>query len=263
MPDIRNDKRETFRGLLGEGKNLCFVFDFDGTLAPIVDDPLEARVSEFLIEPLRALAARTQIKVVSGRPVDFLIERLRDVFLPTAVDLEIFGKYGIESGTLAKGVTRVFATPSEALSQLHALEDAMRPLMPEGCFIEEKGTSTGYHFRQNPSQQQNIHDLLLGNIRGLQLELLELHGGKMVFEAMVKGVPTKRSVVLGFQNDFEGIFFAGDDLGDVDALNSVSELPDGRGFTVLVRGSVEAEEKVGSFVDLIVEDQVQLADLII
>ena len=240
----------------------CFVFDFDGTLAPIVVDPTSAAVSQPLIEPLRALSQLAAVKIISGRPVDFLREKLFAVFPNERDSIEIFGKYGIERGTLKEGVTSTFQVARESLDQLRSLQVAMEAVMPERCFIEEKGTSTGYHFRLNPTQQSHIRDLIDGNIKDHGLDKLEVHGGKMVFEVMVSGVPTKGASISTFKEDFRGIFFAGDDLGDVDAFKVISDLPEPSGLTVLVRGSAETEARVGASVDLIVSDQVHLAELI-
>jgi trehalose 6-phosphate phosphatase len=47
--------------------------DFDGTLAPIVDDPNEARPLPGTVELLGHLAARfAAVALLSGRPADYL-----------------------------------------------------------------------------------------------------------------------------------------------------------------------------------------------
>lgn len=262
MPYAVDDKRRFFKALLNKPQGPCFVFDFDGTLSPIVDEPSMATVSPALFEPLSALADLATIKVISGRPVNFLREKLKVVFESAKWPVEIFGKYGIERGTLDGGVTSTYRLNPSALEQLKSLELSMALLMPEGCFIEEKGTSTGYHFRSNPSQMEVIRDRIVENLEELGLDMLELHGGKMVFEVMIVGVPTKGSTIASFAGAFEAIFFAGDDLGDVEAFQVVADLEEPKGFTVLVRGSSVTEDLVGGVVDLIVEDQVQLATVI-
>jgi len=44
-----------------------FVFDFDGTLAPIVDDPAEARMAPATWTQLDRLGRLAPVAVVSGR----------------------------------------------------------------------------------------------------------------------------------------------------------------------------------------------------
>ena len=50
------------------------MFDYDGTLTPIVQDPQAAIPSEEILETIRALAgdARNTVWIISGRDQDFL-----------------------------------------------------------------------------------------------------------------------------------------------------------------------------------------------
>src|ERR1700728_2860204 len=66
--------------------------DFDGTLSPIVEDPVGARPLPGVPELLRRLAGRLAlVAVVSGRPTTFLAEVLG---APAGVTL--VGLYGLE-----------------------------------------------------------------------------------------------------------------------------------------------------------------------
>ena len=51
-------------------------FDFDGTLAPIVARPDDARISQAVGQRLRALAAQLPVAIISGRLVADVRERL-------------------------------------------------------------------------------------------------------------------------------------------------------------------------------------------
>lgn len=57
-------------------KRRLFMFDYDGTLTPIVRDPNNALPSDRIIRTLKALASdpRNAVWIVSGRPQDFLEE---------------------------------------------------------------------------------------------------------------------------------------------------------------------------------------------
>lgn len=61
-----------------KAKKRLFMFDYDGTLTPIVKDPLAALPSERLIRVIRALAEdhRNNIWIISGRDQEFLGEQL-------------------------------------------------------------------------------------------------------------------------------------------------------------------------------------------
>jgi len=66
--------------------------DFDGTLAPIVEDPTAVRALPGAIEVLnRLVVAYAVVAVVSGRPVSFLTERLAGTS-----GVRLIGLYGLE-----------------------------------------------------------------------------------------------------------------------------------------------------------------------
>jgi trehalose 6-phosphate phosphatase len=76
------------------------VLDFDGVLSPIIDDPaaseLPTRVSASLIQLAAALGL---LAIISGRPVEFLADR---VPIP---GVQLLGSYGIEQ--LRDGMRRI------------------------------------------------------------------------------------------------------------------------------------------------------------
>jgi trehalose 6-phosphate phosphatase len=65
--------------------------DFDGTLAPIVDDPNEARPLPGTVELLGHLAARfAAVALLSGRPADYLAKHA------AALGVRYLGLYGLQ-----------------------------------------------------------------------------------------------------------------------------------------------------------------------
>ena len=77
----------TFAGRPGSA---AILFDFDGTLSPIVDDPLDARPLDGAVDLLASLAEAYQVVgILSGRPVSFLAP-----LMPRGV--VISGLYGLE-----------------------------------------------------------------------------------------------------------------------------------------------------------------------
>src|SRR5665213_4010639 len=94
------------RGLLARPERAVIALDFDGTLAPIVADPAQARPHRDASAVLRALARRiATVAVVSGRPSAFTVAALgldedadpRDG--ETATNLVVLGHYGLERWT--------------------------------------------------------------------------------------------------------------------------------------------------------------------
>ena len=86
-----NDRLAPWRSAPGSAGVLT---DFDGTLAPIVDDPEAARPLDGVAPVLARLGLRYRVvAVVSGRPVAYLLDRLGS---PKGVTL--VGLYGLEKG---------------------------------------------------------------------------------------------------------------------------------------------------------------------
>ena len=112
--------------------------DYDGTLAPIVDDPAEAWPHPDVPGLLRALAERHPVVVVSGRDVAALSR-----FLP-GVAVRAVGLHGAEEGTLGE-------TPeaSPALSALAGPLAELKAGVPrrEGIRVEDKGAAFAVHYR--------------------------------------------------------------------------------------------------------------------
>ena len=62
-------------GVAAQAQTTALCLDFDGTLAPIVDDPNQARPLPGTVELLAQLAARfAAVALLSGRPADYLAQ---------------------------------------------------------------------------------------------------------------------------------------------------------------------------------------------
>lgn len=76
------------------GQQSIIAVDFDGTLAPIVDEPDAARTTDYTRGLLHALAARLPCAVISGWPRADVLKRIGSVPLVSA-----FGNHGLESSS--------------------------------------------------------------------------------------------------------------------------------------------------------------------
>lgn len=180
-------------------------FDFDGTLAPIVARPDDARVSVAVASRLAALTTRLPVAIVTGRSVANVRGRLG--FEPQF----IVGNHGAEEVQEDGAVSRL-AEPLDslrALLQAHAAE-----LRTAGVSVEDKGLSLALHYRlsrDRPAAQQLIAALLDPPPAGLRL-----FAGKMVVNAMAADAPDKAHAVhaLVARVGAAAAFFAGDDVND-------------------------------------------------
>ncbi len=180
-------------------------FDFDGTLAPIVARPDNARISQGVGQRLRALAALLPVAIVTGRTVADVRERLG--FAPQFV----VGNHGAEDPDDAPGTARRTA----ALGPLRAALQAQAPaLAAAGITVEDKGLSIALHYRL--SRERARAQALIVALLAQQGQGLRIFGGKMVVNAMASDAPDKAHAVLSLvaRCGAAAAFFAGDDVND-------------------------------------------------
>lgn len=110
--------------------------DFDGTLAPIVDHPDDARPDPEALALIRELAAKPgfDVAIVSGRSLDDLRARLGEIPGATFV-----GEHGND-------VEGVAVEPSQELGAARELVDELHGRFPEAV-VEKKQRSVTFHTR--------------------------------------------------------------------------------------------------------------------
>lgn len=179
-------------------------FDFDGTLAPIVERPDDAHVPAAVAMRLQEVVTRYPVAVISGRDVDDVRPRLG--FAPHW----ILGNHGAEGGDLAADEL------AAARSALHAWRTGLdaAALAAAGVTIEHKRLSTALHYRaapDPPAALARIQDAL----RGLP-PVLGAFGGKCVVNVVAVALPDKGDALhrLVARAGAGAAFFAGDDLND-------------------------------------------------
>ena len=134
-------------------------FDFDGTLAPIVARPEDARLSQAVSARLKALAARLPTAIVTGRAVDDVRTRLG--FEPRY----IVGNHGAEDPDLESAAGDAGAAQALQRDRMRSrlrsqLQARLRPRQAEldaaGVRVEDKGASFALHYRL--SRQRDLPD---------------------------------------------------------------------------------------------------------
>lgn len=130
---------------LGPASRRLVLLDFDGVLSHIVDHPDQAVATTGALDAVRALAARTTVAVVSGRPIDDLRSRLPELSVTLA------GAHGAEL-VHADGTPDHLADPASMTGVLDELEDDIRGLVDAepGWLVERKATSLAVHHRLAP-----------------------------------------------------------------------------------------------------------------
>ena len=232
------------------------VFDFDGTLAPIVDEPAAAAPMEGVPAALERLAARFgEVAVLSGRPLEFL-ER----WFPEPSGVTLVGLYGLESRRLGEradhptsGVWRETMADVAGLARLRG---------PDGMDIELKGLSITLHYRRRPELEAEVvawAEQIAGPTG------LRARPAKMSVELHPPIDEDKGTVLHRLAASHTGpVLFAGDDVGDVPAFRVLDELRGaGRSVLAVAVDGPEVPSALTGRADLVVDGPAAVADLVL
>ena len=191
----------------------ALLFDFDGTLSPIVDDPVQARLVEGAFEVLGELAGSFQVVgLLSGRPVSFLAP-----LVPPGV--MISGLYGLE--VVRDGVREDHPTSGAWREVVADVAGCATHRGPEGMVVETKGLSLTLHYRTRPdlAEAVQVWALSQANRSGLVYR-----NARMSVELHPPIDADKGTAVEAIAADSEAVCFIGDDVGDLPAYDALDRL---------------------------------------
>lgn len=179
-------------------------FDFDGTLAPIVPRPDDARVAPEVSRRLAELALRLPVAVITGRRVDDVRTRLG--FEPD----HVIGNHGAEDPQAVDGAALVRAL-DEARERL---QDDPSGLAAHGVWVEDKGASIAVHYRQATDPVEALGEIM--RRVGPLAPDVSIVGGKMVVNLMAANAPDKAVALASLvaRTGADGAVFVGDDIND-------------------------------------------------
>jgi trehalose 6-phosphate phosphatase len=203
------------------GRSLI-ALDYDGTLAPIVSDPMAARPHPAAIPALRRLALLTgTLAVITGRPAAEAVHLGGLDQVPGLIVLGNYGRQRWEAGTL----TAPLAPPGVAAARRELAAVLAAAGAPEGTWTEDKGDALAVHTRLAAEPAQAL-DRLRAPLAGLAARVgLAIQPGRMVLELRPpggdKGTALKE---LRAERGSQAVMYCGDDLGDIPAFEAVAEL---------------------------------------
>ncbi|MBM9505196.1 trehalose-phosphatase [Actinacidiphila acididurans] len=222
--------KEGLAALLARPAEAVVALDFDGTLAPIVADPEQARAHPGAVPALARLAPRlAAVAVVTGRPAGVAVRYGGFAGVPGLEHLVVLGHYGAERWDAHTGEVR---TPGA-----HPGVTAVRAELPgfldrigawRGTWIEDKGgRAVAVHTRRTEDP-----DAAFEALRGPLSDLADRHGlmvepGRYVLELRPPGVD-KGVALSAYLREVgaSSVLYGGDDLGDLAAFAAVRDLRD-------------------------------------
>jgi len=261
--------QERYAALVAAAGSSVVGLDFDGTLAPIVDDPDSAHIHPDAAEVLLALSAVVRaVAVITGRPARKVLalgglDEVGRQIGETGRELFVFGQYGFErwSSTRRRVVS---PRPPQGLSGfLRDLPQVLRDADASDAYVEDKGLAIAVHTRRLDDRAAAFGRLepRLRDLAGRYGMVLE--PGRNVIEARSPG-SDKGAVVRGLAEEVDagGFLFAGDDLGDVEAFEAVTDLREQGLPTLLVCSASDEESALVHRSDVVVHGPDGVLDLL-
>jgi trehalose 6-phosphate phosphatase len=243
--------RHGITALVADPARALVGLDFDGTLAPIVPDPTQARALPTAARTLQRLAGRIgTVAIITGRPAAIAVEYAGLDRLPPVAGLVVLGHYGLERWDAATATVRA---PPEypGLRPARVAVDELD--LPAGVWVEDKGRSFAVHTRRAADPGGALARLrpeleAIAATNGLQVE-----PGRLVLELRPPGIDKGSALVsLVRERDARSVMFVGDDLGDLAAFRAVATLrAEGRPGLAVCSGSAEVPE-LAEHTDLVV-----------
>lgn len=233
---------DQLRSVLGSApESTALLFDFDGTLAPIVAEPDAAIAATGALDLLGRLAERfRRVAVVSGRPRSFLTP-----IVPDGVDVSAL--YGLESR-----IGGVDADHPDAEVWRGVVDAVLASCsLPSGVVVEPKGFSLTAHFRRVPEAAATVEAWAEETAASTGLVA---RAAKASIELHPPIDADKGTAVRVLADGCRAVSYVGDDVGDMPAFEALDELAaDGVRAVKVVSAGAELPESMAACADLVVD----------
>ncbi len=235
--------------------NALLAFDYDGVLAPIVDDPRNSPPHPRAVAALARVAALVgSVAVITGRPAQVVLDYGQFQREPGLSGLVVFGAYGRERWDARTGQL-VTPPPPAAL-------DAVKRELPEllirhgvpDAWVEDKPSAVAVHTRRSADPAGALAALIGPISDCAQRHGLHVEPGRFVLEIRPSGVD-KGQILMSYvdERNARSVCYTGDDLGDLPAFDAVQSLrANGIPGLAICSASIEVAE-VARRADLIVD----------
>ena len=234
--------------------------DFDGTLAPIVDDPEQAHIHPDADAVLVELATQVLgVAVITGRPARQALdlgglEQVGDDIAAVGKDFYLFGQYGNERWSSSARRVVGPRPPAGLASFERELTRTLRRLDAAEAYVEGKGLAVAVHTRRLDDPEAAFERLLPALRELAERHDLVVEPGRSVIEVRSAGMHKGTAVTtLVEELGAGGFLFAGDDLGDLEAFEAVRDLGRAGMPTLLVCSSSDEENALQDLADVVVD----------
>ncbi len=245
------DGQSGLAALAADPARALIATDYDGTLAPIVDDPAKAVAAPGAVAALSRLAALVgTVAIITGRPAADAVALGGLAGVPGLIVLGHYGAQRWQAGVLS-------APPAPAGVQ--AAREALPGLLaavaaPEGTMIEDKGTALAVHTRRTADPAAALALLREPLGRLAERAALTVEPGRLVLELRPPGMDKGAALRgLAAERGASAVLFSRDDLGDLTAFAAIRRLrADGVPGCAVASASAETPQ-VAEAADLVVD----------
>jgi trehalose 6-phosphate phosphatase len=246
---------DAMRAVMDRPDEAMLALDFDGTLAPIIDDPEHAHADPTAVAALSRLGSMLgAVVVITGRPARTAV-RLGGFRSATGLrSMTVLGQYGVERWDADGDRFDLPPTPEGITHVQEELPWLLAELDLPDARIEDKGRAIGVHTRElsDPAEAfdrlaEPLHEL--ADRYGLKLE-----PGKHVWEIRAPGID-KGDALRAFveETGTQAVIFAGDDLGDLPAFEAVEQLRQQGVPGLLICSASHEEDALTERADLVLD----------
>jgi trehalose 6-phosphate phosphatase len=188
----------------------ALVFDYDGTLVPLVDDPFDTKLTAKSQKLLKKVTKLYRCAVLSGRSLTDVKKKSHGMGFR-----EVVGNHGMEFAHSKR--SSIFA--ARAAKWVQKFADAVRDgrVDGRGLQLEDKIVSISIHYRgaRNPKKSERELLRFFKELSGLRLV-----GGKFVFNLLPNVRKNKGTAIEELRKllKCDHIVYVGDDVTDEDVF---------------------------------------------
>ena len=260
--DVRHAASTVARIL--QSRPSALLFDFDGTLSELTNEPDSATILPRSERVLHQLSNHVDIVgIVTGRAAHDVMTKL------DASDLVIVGNHGLETyihGEHIEHDAGVQAKDAIDAAMAEIRQRLERDKLIEGVLFENKRLSASIHYRQAPNQKQ-VGSVLVPLARRVAGEHgLRLTEGKLIVELRPMADISKGTAVTFMVDEFDlkSAVFLGDDLTDVDGFIGLQTIRESGRIEASAVGVIgpDSHPKVAQTADLLLTGVDGVADFL-
>jgi trehalose 6-phosphate phosphatase len=188
----------------------ALVFDYDGTLVPIVSNPFDTKLSAKTTKLLKQITRLYPCAVLSGRGLNDVKKKVRGTGFH-----EVVGNHGMEFSH--SKASSVYAARAARWVQQYAEAVQEGRIDGRGLEFEDKVVSLSIHYRNAHQPEKSARELraFFKELRGIRVV-----GGKFVFNLLPNVRKNKGTAIAELQKllKCDHVAYLGDDVTDEDVF---------------------------------------------